>query len=172
MRLINGELFRCARFFVVIFHVILCHFSSFARRCTLRYEETRTYGVRTAAVCTTSMNANRRRRQTHNITCSSSSRRAKLPIHTAARSRGGTTRTTADSSKCSMRLPLASLVVLASLCPKISRPVHVHIDIEENTSYERTFWCAAAVRPSSTRQVLHEQKRTRVQGTGPPNRDS
>ena len=44
---------------------IPCHFVSpfFARRRTLRYEEPRTYGVRTA-VCTTSMNAKRRQATT------------------------------------------------------------------------------------------------------------
>ena len=71
---------------------------------------------------------------------------------------------------------MASLVELASLCPKIQRLVHVHINTEKNTtfhvilipgtSYEGTFWCAAAARPSSTRQVFHKQERTRVQGTG------
>ena len=43
------------------------------------------------------------------------------------------------------------------------------ISCNNDTSYEGTFWCAAAARPSSTRQVLHKQERTKVQGKGAPN---
>ena len=39
-------------------------------------------------------------------------------------------------------------------------------------SYEGTLWCDAAARPSSTRQVLHKQEQTRVQGTGDPNTET
>ena len=74
---------------------------------------------------------------------------------------GAATRTTADGSSCSIGVPLASLVVLASLCPKISQ-----------ASYERAFWRAAAARPSNTRQVLHKQERPRAQGTGAPNAET
>ena len=88
VRLIRSELSRCARFYVAIVHAISCHLPSVLSSFVVvpsRYEETRTYRVRTA-VCTTSMNANGRHWQTHNIRCSSSSRRAKLLAHTAATS--------------------------------------------------------------------------------------
>ena len=155
MRLIHSELFRCARFFVVIFHVISCHLPSFARRRTLKHEETSTYGVRIEAVFTTSMNANRRHRQTR-IRYSSRSRRAKLLKYIAPRSRGGNKKHSRYVGKFSR----------TRMTVRKSNDQFMFILF---TSYERTFWCAVAERPSSTWQVLHKQERTSVQGTGAPN---
>ena len=45
-----------------------------------------------------------------------------------------------------------------------------YISCQNDTSYERTFWfwCAAAVRPSSTPHVLPKQEPTRGSAQGPP----
>ena len=55
-----------------------------------------------------------------------------------------------------------------SVCTLQDLPLKYYISCKNYTSYERTFWCDAAVKPSSTPHVLHKQERTRGRAQGPP----